>query len=182
MAVYITSDIQTYDSLHQFIVWLDARRMDFINVKKWLSSFVMTLLLIPIIFISFLIGIITLRLVLKCFISFIIPKIDLRISDIPLDKDVYVIYRNLYDTISKDLDKLQTIQNAFNKREITPFLTDGLISDFAKIVDSLLNFHVQIEKMLKAMDFPANISVAPFNAVSEDELWNNRNHAYQYLM
>lgn len=182
MATYITSNIQTYNSLHQFIDWLDDRRVDYIKVKQWFANFMLTLLLLPLIFVSFLMGIIVLRFILKLSIWFIIPKINLDIPNIPLDKDIYVAYRNLYDTINKDLGKLKELQDTFQKKEIPLFLTSGLRNDFAKIVDSLLNWHVQIENALKSMDFPVDISISPFQNVTENELWNNRNHAYQYLM
>jgi hypothetical protein len=175
---YSISNIQTYDVLHQFITWLDSRRLDFIKTKQWLGRFLVTLLLVPFAVIVFSL----LRLALKYIFWFVIPKINLHIEDIPSDKNIYIAYRKLYDTINKDLDKLKLIQNSFHNGRIPPLLIRGLVNDLSRMVNLLLNWHTQIEKAFKSMDYQANVSIKPFHVVTEDELWNNRNKAYQYLL
>lgn len=182
MSTYLISDIpQGYYTFHHIISRIDNSRIWVIKQKQKVSGTLALLLDISLRIFVVSIGFIGLSILLKILLWFFIPKLRFDNLNTDLDKDKYLKLRNLYDTIGKDLKVLTEGKSFFQKMKI-PFILKGLIGDLTKIIDSILIAHDKIDHILKSMNFPANITTSPFVAATEDEIWKNRNKAYQYLM
>jgi len=172
----------TYDTAHELIDWLSDKRVFWVRKKQEVSNFFAAIFVISIFIAIFLISIPIIRLILNIFIHFFIPKINLQIPTIPLDKDRYVDFRNLYDTLDKDIDKLRKIQSDFQHQKVSFWITNGITRDFEKIINAFVGWHTEIKTALDAMNFPKNVSTEPFHTITEEEHWKNRNPAYKYLI
>jgi hypothetical protein len=182
MTAYTSINIQNYDILHKHISWVDESFDAIMKTQKWIKHFIVAVLAAFLLIGLFIVTVIGARLFFQFILRIIIPKISLQIADIPFDKNTYLKYRQLYNEIDKDISKLTKVQQIFQQEIPSIFLLNGVKRDASKILSILFNWHKEIEKALKSMNFPENIDTKPFEAVTEEELWNNRNHAYKYLI
>ena len=183
MSANLITDIpQQYDTVHDIISWIDSFRIYAIRQKRRLSLILTGVLLLTLGVLALFLLFIVVRITFKILLWFFVPRIRFDNVNIELSKDKYVQLRNQYDTIDKDIQILQKVGNDFQQNIKYPFFLNGLMSDLGKIITAIITAHQQLGNILQSMNFPNNINTAPFQAASEEELWKNRNKAYQYLM
>ncbi len=183
MSAHLISDIpQQYDIVHDIISWIDSLRTYGIKQKRIASRILKVFWLLTLAGLALFLLFIVTRITFKILLWFFVPRIRFDNVKIELNKDKYVQLRNQYDTIDKDIEILTKMGNDFQQNIKYPFFLNGLMGDLGKIIAAIITAHHQLGNILQSMNFPNNINTAPFQAASEEELWKNRNKAYQYLM
>ena len=102
------------------------------------------------------------------------------LGEIIIDSDNYVLYRNLYDKLSKSIQDMDIDDISSSDINKIPFYLRYVAKQYIRTYNVISDSHQQLGNALESIDNSAPKSDF-FTLRTEAELWESRNKAYDYL-